>query len=249
MLRILRFFRFYAHFGKNQPNAKAVAACNAAAAKIDTLSGDRIRTELFKWLYAPNPTHALKCALDCGVLDYTLQFSPDETAIAKIESLLSIETTIERPDPIRRLAALTSDPSQRRTLASHLNLSKESHLRLENMFTSTYEFTPDLSTETALRFLYRLGPECFTDMTLMAWTHAPTRNSGSWQRLLSLADNWQKPKCPVSGVDIIALGVPEGPTIGAILGEVEEWWIAGNFQAGRDEIFAKLRRILDAHAG
>jgi len=248
-LRILRFFRFYAYFGKNQPNAKAVAACRAAAAKIETLSGDRIRTELLKWLHAPEPTNALKCARDCGVLDYTLQFSPGETAIAKIESLLSIETRIERPDPMRRLAALTSNPSQRRTLASHLNLSKESQYRLENMFASTYEVTPDLSTEKALRFLYRVGPECFTDMTLMAWTRAPKRNSGSWQRLLSLADNWQKPKCPISGGDIIALGVPEGPTIGAVLGEVEEWWIAGNFRAGRDETFAKLRRVLDAHAG
>ena len=249
-LRILRFFRFYAHFGKNQPNAKAIAACDAAAAKIDTLSGDRIRAELLKWLYAPNPTHALRYARDCGVLDHTLQFSLGETAIVRFESLLSIETTIERPDPIRRLASLTSDPGQRKTLASHLNLSKESQRRLESMFTSTFEVTPDLSTEVALRLLYRLGSECFTDMTLLAWAQeASDRNSGDWHRLLSLTNNWQEPKCPISGVDIVALGVPEGPTIGEILDEVEEWWIAGNFRAGRDEALAKLRKILDAHEG
>ena len=247
-LRILRFFRFYAHFGKNPPNAKAVAACSAAVEKIDTLSGDRIRTELLKWLYAPNPTRALKYARDCGVLDYTLRFSLSDTAIVRMERLCSIEAAIARPAPMRRLAALTSNPSQRRTLAQHLNLSKDSHRRLEYMFTPADEFTPDLSTETALRFLYRLGPESFTDRTLLAWTKAPKNNIKSWQRLLSLADNWQKPKCPISGSDIVGLGVPEGPTIGEILDEVEEWWIGGNFSAGRKETLTKLRGILESHS-
>ena len=247
-LRILRFFRFYAHFGKNQPNVEALAACSAAAEKIDMLSSDRIRIELLKWLDAPDPTRALEYARDCGVLAYTLKFSPDQNAFARMESLLSIETETKRQDPMRRLAALTNTPEQRTSLSNHLNLPKKSQRRLESMFTSTFRLIPNLSDKAACRFLYRVGPECFTDITLIAWAQASSKNSGSWHKLLELADNWHKPKCPVSGVDIIALGVPTGPTIGEIFGDIEDWWIAGNFQAGREQTLAQLRRILDARA-
>ena len=152
-----------------------------------------------------------------------------------------------RADPIRRLAVLASDSKQRTALTNHLKLSNEVQRRLEGMFTSSIKVTPVLSDAEAYRALYRLGPERFVDMALMAWSRVSSEDNGDWQKLLDLVDNWQRPQLPVSGEDILALGVPAGPLIGKALNEAEEWWIAGNFEAGHKKTLAQVRTILADH--
>ena len=49
-LRILRFFRFHAHYGQGEPDKKALEACFAAADKIESLSKERITQEFLKIL-------------------------------------------------------------------------------------------------------------------------------------------------------------------------------------------------------
>ena len=59
-LRILRFFRFHARYGKGAPDAAALAACAAAADRIATLSRERISQEFFRILAAENPAPILR---------------------------------------------------------------------------------------------------------------------------------------------------------------------------------------------
>ena len=67
-LRILRFFRFHAHYGKSAPDAIALKACAHAAGHIESLSGERIQHELLKLLAAP---HALSdCSNSCRRIYY-----------------------------------------------------------------------------------------------------------------------------------------------------------------------------------
>jgi len=47
----------------------------------------------------------------------------------------------------------------------------------------------------------------------------------------------------VSGEDVIALGVPAGPRVGALLRALEAWWIADDFRAERGALLAKLREL------
>ena len=49
-LRLLRFFRFFAWYGRGEPDAEALAACAAAASTLPTLSGERVRDEVMKLL-------------------------------------------------------------------------------------------------------------------------------------------------------------------------------------------------------
>jgi poly(A) polymerase len=49
-LRILRFFRFYAHFGKGPPDAAAGRGLHAVEGHIDSLAAERISKELLKLL-------------------------------------------------------------------------------------------------------------------------------------------------------------------------------------------------------
>ena len=47
--------------------------------------------------------------------------------------------------------------------------------------------------------------------------------------LLSVADAYEKPRFALTGHDIMQAGVPEGPQIGKILTQIEDWWIDNDF--------------------
>src|SRR5690606_27983204 len=71
-LRILRFFRFHAWYGRGEPDAAALAACRDLAPGMVRLSAERVSSELMKLLSAPDPRPAMTAMADAGVLDQIL---------------------------------------------------------------------------------------------------------------------------------------------------------------------------------
>ena len=67
-LRILRFFRFHAAYGRGLPDAAGLAACIAARAGLAQLSRERVRMELLKLLLARHATPALVAMAESGLL-------------------------------------------------------------------------------------------------------------------------------------------------------------------------------------
>ena len=63
--------------------------------------------------------------------------------------------------------------------------------------------------------------------------HAPARPLGIqlWRVRALLPDRWKAPKMPFTGANVVALGVPPGPPVGAVLKAFEDWWIAQDFTA------------------
>jgi poly(A) polymerase len=62
--------------------------------------------------------------------------------------------------------------------------------------------------------------------------------------LVALADSWQRPRLPVDGADALKAGVPHGPEVGRVLGEVETWWISTGFSANRDAALAYMNDVV-----
>ena len=67
-LRILRFFRFHAAYGKGEPDKEALNACKAHASNISSLSRERITQEVFKILSVENPVEILSVIFDNKIL-------------------------------------------------------------------------------------------------------------------------------------------------------------------------------------
>jgi len=49
-----------------------------------------------------------------------------------------------------------------------------------------------------------------------------------------------RPRFPVTGRDVMAAGIPEGPLVGKILSEIEAWWIDADFT---DDTFSLAERL------
>ena len=228
-LRILRFFRFYAHYGRGEVDRAGLAACRALASGLRRLSGERVRDELLRLLAAPEPTAVLRLMADGKILDQVL---PEATRIDRLAGLLGVDRAV---DPLRRLAALVAgEPESLTAAAARLRFSNRQRDRL------VAAAGPFAATDPAAgcRLLYRIGAEAYRDRLLLAWAEAPSQ--GRYERLLAKADNWRRPKFPLGGKDVIALGIERGARVGDLLDAVEDWWVEGDFQAGRADCLARL---------
>ncbi|HIJ62449.1 MAG TPA: CCA tRNA nucleotidyltransferase [Rhodospirillaceae bacterium] len=256
LLRLLRFFRFNAHYGRPPPDLTALAACRSRAHKLPTLSGERVSGEIFKLLQAPDPAGALLLMMGERVLGHLL---PEIQDIGRLRILTFLETRgivhpWVAPDALRRLAAaLTVDAAGARAVAARLKLSTRQSDRLTAMAAPAELPDPGLDAAAARRLLYRLGDaRLFVDLLLLAWAgrkavsgQTPAGETDRWRTLLDLATGWTPPVLPLRGQDILDLGVPRGPRIGALLAEIEGWWIDGDFSADRRRALERLRQLVE----
>ena len=241
-LRLLRFFRFFAWYGQGAPDAAALAACKAAVHTIPTLSGERVQGEMLKLLAADDPLPAVREMRNTGALYQLLPEAPETKRLAR---LVAIERKVSEPDPIRRLACLIAGNddamSAANAVAARWRLSTDDGARLAALVESAEPLRPDLDLPARDRLLYRRGQALFRDLVLLAWvTEMKGENETAWRKMLKRAKEWEAPTFPVTGADVLALGIPEGPEVGRLLREVEDWWIENDFAPGRGAALHRL---------
>ncbi len=251
VLRLLRYFRFFAHFGLPPADIPALNACRAQAKRLSELSGERIAAELLKLLAAPDPLPALVLMQGNGVLAALL---PDTADLGRVRMLTFLESRgVRSPnvavDPLRRLAALLRpDAGHASDIAARLRLSNAQTDRLIGL--AAPDTVPDRSMDQAeqRRLLYRMGAERFRDLSLLAWAHrradegyVPPGDTGRWMAMMDLADDWAIPDFPLRGEDVVASGVPAGPEVGRRLKALRDWWEAEDFRPGRAELLERLK--------
>jgi poly(A) polymerase len=148
----------------------------------------------------------------------------------------------DRPDALRRLAAVLPAGADATAIGKRLKLSTQQALRLDVMLAAepAAELAIDIAGgASAWRAqIYRLGTNLYVDRLLLA-VDAP----GDWRAALACARSWVPPELPVSGGDALKLGLKPGPQVGALLDAVERWWIAGDFTADRAACVAELERV------
>jgi len=239
-LRILRFFRFYAWYGRGEADAAGLAACASLRAGLKGLSGERVSKELLKLLGADDPRPAVRLMAASGVLGELL---PEARGLARFERLVEIETgQLFACDPVLRLAALLPDDvGAVRAAAARLRLSNPMRDRLVAAVAGEPALSSWMSPREVRRAIYRLGGEAFRDRVRLAWAGAErTAVHPQWRMLYTYPDTWTPPAFPISGEDIKAAGVTEGPLHGRVRREVEDWWIDMDFT---DDKLAAIERL------
>lgn len=219
-LRILRFFRFHAWYGRGEPDAAGLAACAALAEGIARLSAERVSKELLKLLAAPDPRAAVEAMRGAGVLARVL---PPGATPGLFEAVAAVEA-----DPVLRLSALLPpDPAEVGAAATRLRLSRAMRDRLIAAVEPGVAVGPDMDARAARAALYRLGRQAFLDRLSLAGAASGVAD----EALRRLAEAWTPPSLPVGGRDLERLGVAPGPETGRLLRAFEDGWIADDFPA------------------
>jgi len=242
VLRLLRYFRFYAYYGTAPADQDALRACKNMAGEIPSLSVERVWSEFKKLLVAPASASVLDLMADWDVLGHVL---PEAGSREPLARLVDVEAEMAKEtDPIRRLAILLDiDGVESHAVADRLRLSKSEAQHLHALVSAPVQPSPDM-TETQNRIvLYRLGEEHFIDLALMGWaTNSPTEKA-PWESLVDLPNRQPIPDFPVRGEDVLELGTNPGKAVGELLSSLESWWVDNNFEPDRVACLKQLELL------
>jgi poly(A) polymerase len=245
-LRILRLFRFHAWYGKGELDAEALHAAATGKAGIAQLSGERIQKEMLKLLAAEKPVPVLRAMAASGILNEVLQ---NELNFPRLERLCAIDgDNFFKPDALLRLSAfLPNDGAIADGIAARWRLSNADRDRIVDIVGAREKIVSYLSIKEVRRLLYKLGTPRFKDRVFLKWAEDSREgNFVQWRALLAMADAWERPKFPLDGGNVMAAGVPQGPLIGRILSEVEEWWVDSDFIEDEFSLAERLKAVVQA---
>ena len=226
-LRILRFFRFHARFGKGGPDKIGLAACAKLKSGLKKISAERIRQEMFKIVVAPRAVPTLKIMAASGVLRKIIPYTDDWRLIGRLPD-----------DAVLRLYCLAKKPDD---LKQDLRLSNAEAQRIDDLGTGP-DLSPKLKMSEQRAMLYHLGGQAWTDSVELGWASGrASKRDKKWRALLDLPKHWPIPKLPINGQDLLEAGIASGPYMGEVLRSLEDWWVASDFVPTREELLERLK--------
>ena len=220
-LRILRFFRFTAWYGDPQAglDPDGLAACASLCEGLETLSAERVTSEILKILAAPDPAPAVAAMAQAGVLARVLPGAQS----AGLAPLVHAEAALELPaDGIVRLACLGGETDR-------LRLSRAQATRLRHLRKAIG------SGEPAVVLGYRMGE---TDARAVLALRQALLGDEPEPSAQTEAARGASQTCPVR-----AEHLPEtlqGPEIGAALRHLEDLWLKSDLQLSREALLFRL---------
>ena len=245
VLRLLRFFRFHAWYGRSHPLADQLAATARQAVLLSSLSGERVRAEVLRLLAAPSADQVWALMHETGVVARLL---PEAVRTDCLARMVSADVALGlAPDPLLRLGSLLVDgEAGLAAVSTRLRLSRAENCRLAGFWPEPTDPVGGLSPGSVrLEMAARGSP---ATMDWLRFVFARTNHEGvstvdhaHLAAALTLAGQ-RLPEFPVSGADVLAFGLEPGPQVGLLLRQLRKWWAAGAFAATRGEALAELRR-------
>ncbi|NDW03045.1 CCA tRNA nucleotidyltransferase [Jiella pacifica] len=247
-LRILRFFRFFAWYGRGRPDADGLRAATRLKDALTRLSAERLWNETRKLLAAPDPSRALLWMRQTGVLTAVLPES-ERWGIDTIHPLVATEAGRGwQPDPLLRLMAIVPpDPDRLDELARRLKLANQERDRLL-AFAKEPSTNPDESDAALRSRLYfgdRQAAEDRLRLALVVWQGKVGQDAAALETVaklsarLAVVQAFEAPKFPLNGGDLKAKGFVPGPELGQEIERLKRLWADGGFKLGREELLAQ----------
>ena len=245
-LRILRYFRFLALFGDISPDAEVMKTISANLDKLSVVSKERQWNELKSILTLTAPNNAISAMSEIGLLDdYFNGIGINDAFVNLIEIESKISFSI---DPILRLSTLIENSLDKaNTIIKKLPLSKSDSTDLLKLSTLNKKIVSYMSMKEVRYLLYLLGRDGFQKQILVNWAKdTNNKNEVNWRSLYEVAQSWEKPSFALTAKDVINMGISQGPMVGDILKEVEDWWAENDFIDDKFSLIERLKAIVQS---
>ena len=242
-LRILRFFRFSAAYGRGALDAEGLEAASRHRDGLARLSRERIRAELIKLLKAERAAEAVRAMDGAGVLPLVLGGESWPDRLARLAALES--TRGSEPDALLRLVALAARTlGDLRRLRDGLRLSNGEQSRLAAAIDARWALEPARppAPRELRALLFSHGLRAARDGLDLAAIDGDPGHAEAWAEASRFVADEPPPRLPLGGVDVMARGVRSGRMVGAVLKRLQADWIRAGFPASP----IVLAELLDA---
>ncbi|MGR3514743.1 MAG: CCA tRNA nucleotidyltransferase [Paracoccaceae bacterium] len=217
-LRSLRFFRFSAWYAdpKSGMDPVALDAIARNLAGLETISRERVGSEMLRLLAAPNPAPAVATMRTTGVLQAVLPGADDTTLAPLVDIELALGIA---PDALRRLVAIGGDVQTLRLSRAHMTHIEAARLALE------------LSPAEAG---YRHGADVGRDAVLIL---AASLGQPVVQDALESVERGAAAEFPVKAADL--MDQYAGKELGDALKRLEARWVSSDFTLSRTALLSE----------
>lgn len=249
-LRSLRYYRFAAYYTKPPYDPKAIAATTKLRNGLRTLSAERIKSEFFKILNAPEPVDVITELYQNGILTLLLGTAPNIKALFK---LLELEKQLnKKTDPALKLAVLGAwHQGDKKRLAERFRLSKNEGRQIElklveileknNLIKSLDEKTNE-GNYLYNHYQYHFGKEEY--ITLLKLLYASGNSPLNVEELsekIKQSENYETKELPVKGADLIKAGVEPGPELGNKIKQLTIEWLKSNRKLSKEDLLTLVK--------
>lgn len=232
-LRILRLFRFYARYGRQEIAQDTLAVCREYAHFLKNLSIERITHEMSLILETYDCYQSIELMERCQILSTLF----DQVDLDRFKQFLGKESQLYTPPYrkgssfIRRLAALTDNHKALRLS----NVQKKNLKHFDSLKAFQFESLSDYNL-----YCYLYGSTVVADFLLI---HTQT-SLEDIQKILQI----EIPDFPINGEDVFQLGVPKGSRIKKYLDGTLSWWAKRGFHDTKEACIIYLKSLVDQDA-
>ena len=245
-LRIIRFFRFLASNSAQSFDDDLLAVLKTEAPNLSIVSKERLWDEFTEILKSENPITALTLMQKNSIFE---NISQGLQVKESFENLISIESKIKDVDSILRLSLLFDNNSKKiEDFVNSFPLSSNESKALLQLGEMNEKIVSYLSMKEVRFLLYKIGVSNFKNQIILNWARdVQNKSEVNWRSLYEVAISWERPKFDLDSKDVMGMGINEGPLVGSILKEVEEWWAENDFIDDKFSLIERLKAICQAH--
>lgn len=242
-LRILRFFRMHASYGRGDLDAEGLSASIALRDGLRQLSAERIGTELKRLVTTAGAAPVVHLMEDSGILEIV---TGGVARLADFEALKHLQPDLPEaaaaPVCLAALFGFGADDLER--LAERLRLSNAERERMvcARLAADHIVAAPD-AQRVVKALLVDKGVAAAADGLALAaaMLRARGEDEGQLAAARALLTDWTAPVFPVTGRDMIELGLEKGPALGAELARLRTVWADSDYTASRSDLLALIR--------
>jgi len=237
-IRIMRFFRFCAMFGK-KIDKKSLKSCIENKHLLQKVSQEKIKEELFKIIMAPYAARALDLVFKYGVLDFLIAPPKDIKNLEKLDNIVSalgLEKNI-----IRRIFVLFEPTAKRaERLASIFRLNKEQKAYLLDLCRAKVTVKNFKDSVSINKIIYQYGKEICRDLCLCL--NLNNSNIDEIKQILNTVDSSKKLEFPLTGSDLIKIGANK-KFLSLYMDVLKKEWFEHGCMDNKEELLEKFRII------
>lgn len=240
-LRILRFFRFYCYYGIVLDN-QGLKYSIKYKDKLATLSGERIKVEMFKILLSDYPIKTLHIMNQNGILQIIT--SIDNFDFNKIELLYSIKKYIKNNVSAELvLSLLLKNIDELDILRNKWKLSKKENNKIFNLLLHKGDKIYNKKQIQELLF-YTNDKNYVIDLVVINAILNDINNPQDYiNNLINFIQSIKIPSFPINGNDLEKLDIKNKKDYGKIISILKQEFIESDFKLTKEELLNKVNTI------
>lgn len=219
-LRILRYFRFQGRMRSPTWDRETILAIARNAPGLKRISGERIWMEMEKILAQPTRSAVLK------QMDLTDVIEAIDMPVNRI----SFVRQVSGDDPVAALAAAINTIGGLETLRNKWKFSNDVYLKARFILENRDR---NLTDDEIRRML--------ADPKIRSAHVFALLNSLGMGAKIPAFRAWQPPEFPVTGSDLLAKGMQQGPNMGRALAQLRSEWESSGFKLTKNQLLMRIK--------